>query len=149
MQLFQHLDVPFQVQLADTVIGERESARSRIALQIQIGALYGDVNAGKLGLSLDLSLDAARKVVLDLARWGDVLIESFAPGVMKRWGLDYETIQERNPGVVYCSITGFGQDGPYRDLPGYDTLGVGMGGLLSLLTDMKNPVPSFTLCGHA
>jgi len=68
---------------------------------------------------------------------------------MKRWGLDYDTISERNPGVVYGSITGFGQDGPYKDLPGYDTLGVGMGGLLSLLTDIKNPEPSyFTFADH-
>src|SRR5437867_3772285 len=68
---------------------------------------------------------------------------------MKRCGLDYETIQGMNPGIVYCSISGFGQDGPYRDLPGYDTLGVAMGGLLSQLTDMEAPVPSyFTFADH-
>src|SRR6185437_3380725 len=55
----------------------------------------------------------------------------------------------RNPGIVYCSISGFGQDGPYRDLPGYDTLGVAMGGLLSILTDMNAPeAPRITFADH-
>jgi crotonobetainyl-CoA:carnitine CoA-transferase CaiB-like acyl-CoA transferase len=78
-----------------------------------------------------------------------VVIENHRPGQMARWGLDYETIQRTNPGVVYCSISGFGQDGPYRDLPGYDTLGVAMGGLLSLLTNLEAPVPSrMTFADH-
>jgi crotonobetainyl-CoA:carnitine CoA-transferase CaiB-like acyl-CoA transferase len=107
------------------------------------------LNRNKRSMILNLASPQGQEIFLGLADKATVIIENHRPGQMKRWGLDYETIKARNPGVVYGSITGFGQDGPYRDLPGYDTLGVGMGGLLSLLTDMKNPVPSyFTFADH-
>jgi crotonobetainyl-CoA:carnitine CoA-transferase CaiB-like acyl-CoA transferase len=107
------------------------------------------LNRNKKSLTLNLAAPEGQQVFLDLARDATVIIENHRPGQMKRWGLDYESIESMNPGVVYCSISGFGQDGPYRDLPGYDTLGVAMGGLLSLLTDMEAPVPSrFTFADH-
>src|SRR4029077_8907728 len=92
--------------------------------------------------TLNLASPEGQDIFRKLAQGATVIIENHRPGQMKKWGLDYESISSFNAGIVYTSITGFGQDGPYRDLPGYDTLGVGMGGLLSLLTDVENPVPS-------
>jgi crotonobetainyl-CoA:carnitine CoA-transferase CaiB-like acyl-CoA transferase len=100
------------------------------------------LNRNKQSLTLNLASPEGQEIFRTLARDATVILENHRPGQMQRWGLDYETIERTNPGIVYCSISGFGQDGPYRDLPGYDTLGVAMGGLLSLLTDVKEPVPS-------
>ena len=69
----------------------------------------------------------------------DVFIENFRPGTLAKRGLGYETVRELNPKIVYCSISGFGHTGPYRDRPGYDTVGQAMSGLLSLLTDPGDP----------
>src|SRR5438552_9433252 len=88
------------------------------------------LNRNKKSLTLNLAVPEGQEIFRNLARDATVIIENHRPGQMRRWGLDYDTIQVFNPGIVYCSISGFGQDGPYRDLPGYDTLGVAMGGLL-------------------
>lgn len=107
------------------------------------------LNRNKKSLTLNLAVPEGKEIFLSLAQEATVIVENHRPGQMKRWGLDYETLQCLNPGIVYCSISGFGQDGPYRDLPGYDTLGVAMGGLLSLLTDMEAPAPAgFTFADH-
>src|SRR3954471_24463033 len=107
------------------------------------------LNRNKKSLTLNLASPEGQEIFLKLAEDAIVILENHRPGQMKRWGLDYETIKATNPGIVYCSITGFGQDGPYRDLPGYDTLGVAMGGLLSLLTDMAKPeAPRITFADH-
>lgn len=107
------------------------------------------LNRNKQSLTLNLATPEGQEIFLRLADQATVVTENHRPGQMKRWGLDYDTLQARNPGLVYCSISGFGQEGPYRDLPGYDTLGVAMGGLLSLLTDMEAPKPSrFTFADH-
>jgi len=76
---------------------------------------------------------------LKLLDKADVFIENFRPGTMEKRDLGYQQIQKRNPKIVYCSISGFGRTGPYRDLPGYDTVGQAMSGLLSLLTDPGEP----------
>jgi formyl-CoA transferase len=74
-----------------------------------------------------------------LARDADVIIENLRPGALDRMGLGYDAVRAQNPKIVYCSISGFGSDGPYREKPGYDTTGQAMGGLLSVLTDLENP----------
>jgi crotonobetainyl-CoA:carnitine CoA-transferase CaiB-like acyl-CoA transferase len=74
-----------------------------------------------------------------LAARADALIENFRPGVMEKRGLGYEQVRSVNPKIVYCSISGFGPRGPYRDMPGYDTIGQARSGLLSLLTDPGKP----------
>lgn len=102
---------------------------------------FCSVNRGKKSITLNLKSEEGREIFLKLAQRADVLIENFRPGVVKEVGLDYETVREHNPKIIYCSISGFGQEGPYRDLPGYDTIGQAMGGLLSLITDLKNPTP--------
>jgi formyl-CoA transferase len=97
------------------------------------------LNRNKQSMTLDLATAEGRDIFLALADAATIIVENHRPGVMAKWGIDYETVHQRNPGLVYCAISGFGQDGPYRDLPGYDTLGVAMGGLLAHLTDMDAP----------
>lgn len=102
-------------------------------------ATFCSLNRNKKSITLDIRRDEGREVFLKLASTADILIENFRPGTMKRRGLGYEEIHGLNPKIVYCSISGFGQEGPYRDLPGYDTVGQAMSGLLSLLTDPDKP----------
>jgi crotonobetainyl-CoA:carnitine CoA-transferase CaiB-like acyl-CoA transferase len=78
---------------------------------------------------------------LALAIKADVVLDNYRPGVMKRLGIDYETVSKTNPGVIYLSISGTGPTGPYVKRPAYDTVGQGLGGMLSLLMDAKNPRP--------
>ena len=88
--------------------------------------LYGDVNAGKLGLALNLKLEPARDVVRDLVRGADVVVESFSPGVMERWGLGYERLRELNASVIMLSTSLMGQTGPYGGFAGYGNIGGAM-----------------------
>jgi len=104
-------------------------------------ATFRSVNRGKRSLAIDLRTADGRRIVGDLAGRADVLIENYRPGVVERMGLGYEAASARNPRIVYCSISGFGASGPYRDRPGYDTVGQAMSGLLGLLTDFDAPVP--------
>jgi formyl-CoA transferase len=102
-------------------------------------ATFCSLNRNKRSFTLDLRQDEAREIVLKLAAQSDVLIQNFRPGVMEKRGLGYEDVRKINPKLVYCSISGFGPKGPYRDMPGYDTIGQARSGLLSLLTDPGNP----------
>jgi formyl-CoA transferase len=107
------------------------------------------LNRNKQSMVLDLASRDGQEIFLKLADTATVIVENHRPGTMDKWGVGYATVSKRNPGIVYCSISGFGQDGPYRDLPGYDTLGVAMGGLLSILTDPTQPeAPRITFADH-
>lgn len=102
-------------------------------------ATFCSLNRNKKSLTLDLRTDEGREVALKLAAGVDALIENFRPGIMDNRGLGYDDIKKVNPTIVYCSISGFGPTGPYRDLPGFDTVGQARSGLLSLLTDPGKP----------
>ena len=102
-------------------------------------ATFCSLNRNKRSLTLDLRQEEAREIVLKLSAQADVLIQNFRPGVMEKRGLGYEDVSKINPKLVYCSISGFGPKGPYRDMPGYDTIGQARSGLLSLLTDPGKP----------
>ncbi|MGE5217476.1 MAG: CaiB/BaiF CoA transferase family protein [Chloroflexota bacterium] len=102
-------------------------------------ATFCSLNRNKRSLTLDLRSDEGRDIALELAATADVLIQNFRPGVMDKRGLGYEDLKKSNPRIVYCSISGFGPKGPYRDMPGYDTVGQARSGLLSLLTDPGKP----------
>jgi crotonobetainyl-CoA:carnitine CoA-transferase CaiB-like acyl-CoA transferase len=102
-------------------------------------ATFCSLNRNKKSITLDLRTAEGREVALKLVQGADAFIQNFRPGVMEKYGLGYETVQALNPGLVYCSISGFGSSGPYRDLPGYDTIGQARSGMLSLLTDAGNP----------
>lgn len=102
-------------------------------------ATFCSLNRNKKSITLDLRANEAREIALKLASGADVLIQNFRPGVMEKRGLGYDDIKKINAKIVYCSISGFGPQGPYRDLPGYDTVGQARSGLLSLLTDPGKP----------
>jgi len=89
-------------------------------------------NRGKRSVAIDFTQPEGQKIVRALARQSDVVIENFKVGGLKKYGLDYASLRADNPGLVYCSITGFGQTGPYRERPGYDFLIQGMSGLMSI-----------------
>ncbi|MBI4487487.1 MAG: CoA transferase [Deltaproteobacteria bacterium] len=102
-------------------------------------ATFCSLNRNKKSVTLDIRRDEGRDIVLKLAAGSDVMIENFRPGTLDRRDLGYETVRTLNPKIIYCSVSGFGERGPYRDLPGYDTIGQAMSGLLSLLTDPDRP----------
>lgn len=95
-------------------------------------AYYLCVNRNKRGMVVNLKTDEGRAVLRELAGQSDVLVENFRPGTLKKFGLDFETLHELNPRLVYCSISGFGQTGPLRDMPGYDFMIQAMGGIMSV-----------------
>ncbi|MGI8660971.1 MAG: CaiB/BaiF CoA transferase family protein [Thermoleophilaceae bacterium] len=103
------------------------------------GALFLALNRGKRSIRIDLKTDAGREVLLRLVGEHDVLLESFRPGVLDRLGVGYEVLREANPGLVYCAITGYGQDGPHRDRSGHDTNYLGLVGVLGLTGDADGP----------
>jgi len=102
-------------------------------------ALFLALNRGKRSIRIDLKTDEGRDVLLRLARDADVLLESFRPGVLDRLGVGYDRLREVNPRLVYCAITGYGQDGPYRDRSGHDMNYLGLIGLLGLTGDRGGP----------
>ena len=95
-------------------------------------AYFTSANRGKKSLTLNIAHPDGQSLVRDLARKCDVLIENYKYGDLARYGLGYEDLRELNPGLIYCSVTGFGQTGPYRQRPGYDFMIQGMGGMMSV-----------------
>ena len=102
-------------------------------------ALFLALNRNKSSIRIDLKSDGGREVFLRLAREHDVVLESFRPGVLDRLGVGYERLREENPGLVYCAITGYGQDGPLRDRSGHDMNYLGLIGLLGLTGEAGGP----------
>ena len=110
--------------------GAEDSAKS---------AMFLALNRNKRSIRLNLKEAGGRDVLRRLARDYDVLLESFRPGVLDRLGVGYEQLREESPGLVYCAITGYGQDGPYRDRSGHDLNYLGLSGLLGLTGDRGGP----------
>src|SRR3989440_10349391 len=102
-------------------------------------ALFLALNRGKRSIRVNLKSDEGRDVLLRLARDADVLLESFRPGVLDRLGVGWERLRAENPRLVYCAITGYGQDGPFRDRSGHDMNYLGLIGLLGLTGDRDGP----------
>ena len=95
-------------------------------------AYFLSINRNKRSLTLNLQDPKAKEVFMKLAKDTDVVVENFTPGVMERFGWGYEAVKAVNPNVIYCSISGFGQDGPYKSRPAYDQIMQGVGGLMSI-----------------
>jgi crotonobetainyl-CoA:carnitine CoA-transferase CaiB-like acyl-CoA transferase len=108
---------------------------------VEYSPTFGALNRNKKSVVLDLKQKSDLAMARGLVSSADVLVQNFRPGTMERMGLGYDQLSPSNKKLIYCSITGFGNEGPYRDYPGYDTVGQGMSGLLSLLTEMDNPKP--------
>ena len=100
---------------------------------------FAHLNRNKESIVLDLKSPEGKKICLDLARKADVFVENFRPGTADRLGLGYEAMHALNARLIYCSISAFGQSGPYVEKPGFDTLGQAISGLLSLLSDSDAP----------
>ena len=95
-------------------------------------AYFACCNRNKRSVTLDFTTEEGAQLARELASKADILVENFKPGGLQKYGLDYESLKAINPGLIYCSITGFGHSGPYANRPGYDFLIQGMGGLMSI-----------------
>jgi crotonobetainyl-CoA:carnitine CoA-transferase CaiB-like acyl-CoA transferase len=102
-------------------------------------AYFHGCNRGKTSVAIDLDSDDGRERVRELVRDADVLIENFKVGSLARYGLDFASLAAANPRLIYCSITGFGQDGPYAGRAGYDFMIQGMGGIMDLTGEPDGP----------
>jgi crotonobetainyl-CoA:carnitine CoA-transferase CaiB-like acyl-CoA transferase len=97
------------------------------------------LNRNKRTVGLNLKHDEARQIFYQLAERADVVVEEFRPGVAKRLGIDYETLHPRNPRLIYCAVTGYGQSGPYKDLVGHDINYISMAGCLGMIGEKGGP----------
>jgi crotonobetainyl-CoA:carnitine CoA-transferase CaiB-like acyl-CoA transferase len=105
--------------------------RDTTGAETRDSAYFLSANRGKRSLTVDFAQDEGREIILALARDADVLVENYKVGTLTRYGLGYEHVRAVNPRIIYCSVTGFGQDGPHADLPGYDFVFQGMAGMMS------------------
>ncbi len=103
-------------------------------------AYYLSCNRNKRSITIDYATPQGAELVRELAAKSDVLVENFKVGGLKKYGLDYETLREINPRLIYCSVTGFGQTGPFAERPGYDFMVQGLGGLMSI-TGERDDLP--------
>ena len=101
-------------------------------------AYFMAANRGKKSITIDISKPAGQALVRELAKDADVVLENYKTGDLPRYGLGYEDLKKINPRIIYCSITGFGQTGPYREKPGYDFMVQGMGGFMSVTGERDN-----------
>ena len=120
------VEVPEEGDLA-----RRLGADSRLNAE-KLGASFLAQNAGKRSLTLNLKTEAGREVFRRLASQSDVVVENFRPGVMDRLGLGHQALASLKPGLIYCAVSGFGQDGPMKDAPAYDQIIQGLSGMMSV-----------------
>src|SRR5215468_5467927 len=118
-------------EASEASAGQATAAARRTAFQF--------VNRNKQSIAINLKHPAGQKILHQLAADADVLVEGFRPGVMARLGGDYATLSQINPRLIYCSLSGFGQDGPYRDLPAHDINYLSIGGVLNLIGEPHRP----------
>ena len=97
------------------------------------------LNRGKRDLAVDLNTKEGQEIIKELVKNADAIVENFTPGTMKRWGIDYETIREINPGIIMVSVSGYGQSGPMSGLPGYDLIAQAMSGIMSVTGQPDGP----------
>jgi CoA:oxalate CoA-transferase len=104
-----------------------------------ISSYFLSINRGQKSITLDLRKDAAKKIVFDLVKKVDILVENFRPGVIERLGFSYKSISQHNPRIIYASVSGFGQTGPYAAKPAFDMIAQGMGGAVSITGEPGRP----------
>ena len=101
---------------------------------------YQSANRNKSSVAIDMATQDGQRLLQQMVKTADILIENFKAGSLKKYGLDYETLKHINPKLIYCSITGFGQDGPRAEEPGYDFIIQGMSGLMSITGEKEGEV---------
>lgn len=114
-------------------------ARYWIPIRGDLSFYFAVVNRNKKSMTIDLKHEKGREIFFKLAERADVIIENFVPGVVKKLGVDYENVRKINPDIIYCHISGFGQDGPYRDRPAFDQLIQGEVGIISYTGTRETP----------
>src|SRR5262247_3394342 len=114
------------------------------------GPSFRVLNRNKKSVTINLREKKGREILLKLLETADILLENFRPPTRQRLGLDYEKLSQINPKLIHCSISGYGQSGPYRDKPGFDTIGQALSGMMSLVTDLDDPkVAGVSFVDHA
>jgi glutaryl-CoA transferase len=103
------------------------------------GPSFRALNRNKKSVTLDLRKNKGREILLNLLATADVFLENFRPPTRTNLGLDYDKLSKLNSKLIHCSISGYGQSGPYRDKPGFDTIGQALSGMMSLVTDLDDP----------
>ena len=137
------------VHLGAEVIKVEAAGRGDLARQLgadpelngkQMGVSFLAQNAGKKSVTVNLKHESGKDLLKKLVRTADVLVENFRPGVMSRLGVGYEILKAVNPRLIYCAISGFGQDGPWTHRPAYDQIIQGSSGIMSITGD-KDSAP--------
>src|SRR2546428_4316039 len=130
---------------ADVLKVETPDPKAASDVEAARKAAFAFVNRNKRSMALNLKAADGQAIFKKLATTADVIVEGFRPGVMKRLGGDYETIRALNPRIIYCSLSGFGQDGPYRDYPAHDMNYLSLAGVLNLIGDAGSAKPVIPL----
>lgn len=117
----------------------------------KLGVYYSNVNRNKKSITLNLKTKEGLEVFQRLIKDADIVVETFRPGVTQRLNIDYDTLKKSNPKLIYCSLSGYGQDGPYRDYAGHDLNIQGLGGILSFINQGKGEpiVPGLPIADFA
>lgn len=126
------------IKIEEPTIGDyyREEAPS---LEDGNSRIFAMINRNKKSLALDLKDERGHEVFMELVETADIVVDGFRPGVVERLGIDYESVTEHNESIVYCSLSGYGQDGPYEQWAGHDLNYIGIGGLLYMSGDPDKP----------
>lgn len=120
-----------------------DDSRSYPPFDRGISAYFANLNRNKKSIALNLKDEKSKQVLLDLIKVSDVIVENFKPGTMDKLGFSYEAVKKINPKIIYASISGFGQTGPYKSLPGYDVIAQAMSGIMSV-TGWPDSAPTRT-----
>lgn len=136
-------DLGAEVWKVENVAGGDDTRAWSVPSYKGVSTYYLCANRGKQGLAVDLKAPEGRQIVLDLAAQADIVVENFRAGTMERLGLGYATLQAINPGIIYCSISGYGQTGPESDRPGYDFIMQAESGLMSITGEVDGPPNRF------
>ena len=130
--------------------GEGDTHRGRNPKYQGYSPSFRALNRNKKSITLNLRDQEGRRILLRLLEKADILVENIRAKTRTSFGLDYEQLCRLNPRLIHCSITGFGQSGPYRDKPGFDTIGQALSGMLSLVTNLENPsVVGVSIADHS
>ena len=130
------------IKVEDTGTGD-DTRRWGPPFQGEDAAYFHSVNRNKRGIAVDLKDPESHSLVFELAREADVIVENFRPGTASRLGFGYERVSEDNPGVVYASVSGYGQTGPMREEPGYDAIAQALSGVMSVTGEADGPPVRF------